>query len=298
MKNDMKKKVSINTVKEVFIMTAATAIIACAVFFFLVPSHAAVSSISGLAIVLCHFIPVNISTMTMILNVALLAVGFIFCGNEFGAKTVYNSIMLPVFIGILERLFPDFTSFTGEAALDVLCYIFVVSIGLSLLFTMNASSGGLDIVAMIMSKYMHMDVGRAVTIAGMIVACSSVFAYDAKTVLLSIIGSYFNGMMVDNFIFNRNLKRRVCIVSPYEKEIRDYVINVINSGASIYEVTGAYHMEKHNEIIVIVDKKEYQMLMSYVEKIDPQAFVTVYQVSAMQYRSKKLPERDFSVNIR
>ena len=274
-------------------MTAATLIIACAVFFFLVPSHAAVSSISGLAIVLCHFFPISISMMTLILNAVLLAVGFLFCGNEFGAKTVYNSIMLPVFLGILEKLFPNFTSFTGDAALDVVGYIFVVSIGLSILFTMNASSGGLDIVAMIMSKYLHMDVGRAVTIAGMIVACSSVFAYDTKTVILSILGSYFNGIMVDNFIFNRNLKRRVCIVSPYEKEIRDYVINEIHSGASIYEVIGAYHMEKHNEIIVIADKKEYQMLMAYVEKIDPQAFVTVYKVSAMQYRSKKLPERKF-----
>lgn len=289
----MKNKMNRNTLKELVLMTAATLIIACAVFFFLVPSHAAVSSISGLAIVLCHFFPISISMMTLILNAVLLAVGFLFCGNEFGAKTVYNSIMLPVFLGILEKLFPNFTSFTGDAALDVVGYIFVVSIGLSILFTMNASSGGLDIVAMIMSKYLHMDVGRAVTIAGMIVACSSVFAYDTKTVILSILGSYFNGIMVDNFIFNRNLKRRVCIVSPYEKEIRDYVINEIHSGASIYEVIGAYHMEKHNEIIVIADKKEYQMLMAYVEKIDPQAFVTVYKVSAMQYRSKKLPERKF-----
>ena len=109
----------------------------------------------------------------MILNVVLLVIGFLTCGKEFGAKTVYTSIMLPLFLGMFELLFPDFTSLTDSQELDVLCYILVVSIGLSILFNRNASSGGLDIVAKIMNKYLHMDLGKAMSLSGMCVALSA-----------------------------------------------------------------------------------------------------------------------------
>ena len=160
-------------IKETGILTAAVAIIAAAVYFFLVPSHASVSSISGLGIVVSNFIPLPLSAITMILNVVLLVIGFLTCGKEFGAKTVYTSIMLPLFLGMFELLFPDFTSLTDSQELDVLCYILVVSIGLSILFNRNASSGGLDIVAKIMNKYLHMDLGKAMSLSGMCVALSA-----------------------------------------------------------------------------------------------------------------------------
>ena len=187
--------------KEMAILTGAVAIIAAAVFFFLIPSHTAVSSISGLAIVLSNFIPLSISAITMILNVGLLIIGFILCGPEFGYKTVYTSIMLPVFMGILEALLPNNQSLTGDQALDVLAYILLVSVGLSILFNRNASSGGLDIVAKIMNKFLHMELGKAMSLAGMCVALSAAFVYDSKTVVLSVIGTYFNGIVVDYFIF-------------------------------------------------------------------------------------------------
>lgn len=129
---------------ETLILTGAVAIIAAAVYFFLVPSHASVSSISGLGIVLSNFVPLPLSVITMILNVVLLIIGFFTCGKEFGMKTVYTSIMLPVFLGIFEKVFPNFTSMTDSQELDVLCYVLVVSIGLSILFNRNASSGGLE----------------------------------------------------------------------------------------------------------------------------------------------------------
>ena len=134
---------------ETLILTGAVAIIAAAVYFFLVPSHASVSSISGLGIVLSNFIPLPLSAITMILNVVLLIIGFITCGKEFGVKTVYTSIILPVFLGIFEKVFPNFTSMTDSQELDVLCYVLVVSIGLSILFNRNASSGGLDIACVL-----------------------------------------------------------------------------------------------------------------------------------------------------
>lgn len=275
-----------NIVKETFVLTIAVGIIAAAVYFFLVPSHTSVSSISGLGIVLTNFIPLPLSAISMILNVVLLIIGFFTCGREFGIKTVYTSIMLPVFLWLFEILLPDYVSITGSQELDVLCYILVVSVGLSILFNRNASSGGLDIVAKIMNKYLHMDLGKAMSLSGMCVALSAALVYDKKTVVLSILGTYFNGMVLDHFIFDHNIKRRVCIITKKEEELRKFIIHDLHSGATIYESIGAYNMQKRNEIITIVDKSEYQKLINYISKEDPLAFVTVYNVSSMRYQPK------------
>ena len=274
-------------IRETVILTAAVAIIAAAVYFFLLPSHASVSSISGLGIVLSNFIPLPLSAITMILNVVLLIIGFFTCGREFGAKTVYTSVMLPLFLGLFEKTFPDIGSLTDSQELDVLCYILVVSIGLSILFNRNASSGGLDIVAKIMNKYLHMDLGRAMSLSGMCVALSAALVYDKKTVVLSILGTYFNGIILDYFIFSHNVKRRVCIITKKEEALRRFIVEDLHSGATIYEAIGAYNMERHNEIITIVDKNEYQKLMNYISREDPLAFITIYNVSDMRYQPKR-----------
>ena len=283
----MKKKINYAEIlKETGILTVAVVIIAAAVYFFLVPSHASVSSISGLGIVLSNFIPLPLSVITMILNVVLLLIGFVTCGKEFGVKTVYTSVMLPVFLGLFEMLFPNFGSMTDSQELDVLCYILVVSVGLSILFNRNASSGGLDIVAKIMNKYLHMELGKAMSLSGMCVALSAALVYDKKTVVLSILGTYFNGIILDHFIFDNNIKRRVCIITKKEEELRQFITRDLHSGATIYEATGAYNFEKHNEIITIVDKSEYQKLMKFINELDPKAFITVYNVSSMKYQPK------------
>lgn len=273
-------------VRELAILTGAVAIIAAAVYFFLVPSHASVSSISGLGIVLANFVPLPLSAITMILNVVLLVIGFLTCGREFGAKTVYTSILLPAFIGLFERLFPNLGSLTDSQELDVLCYILVVSVGLSILFNRNASSGGLDIVAKIMNKYLHMDLGKAMSLSGMCVALSAALVYDKKTVVLSVLGTYFNGLVLDHFIFDNNIKRRVCIITQKEEELRHFILTDLHSGATVYESYGAYNMEKRREIITIVDKGEYQKLMDFMNREDPRAFITVYTVSDMRYQPK------------
>ena len=272
--------------KETGILTVAVAIIAAAVYFFLVPSHASVSSISGLGIVLSNFVPLPLSAITMILNVVLLLIGFVTCGKEFGIKTIYTSIMLPLFLGLFEVLFPKAGSMTDSQELDVLCYILVVSVGLSILFNRNASSGGLDIVAKIMNKYLHIELGRAMSLSGMCVALSAALVYDKKTVVLSVLGTYFNGIILDHFIFDQNRKRRVCIITGKEEELRQFIIQDLHSGATVYEAIGAYNLEKHNEIITIVDKSEYQKLMKFINEIDPKAFITVYNVSSMRYQPK------------
>ena len=287
MNREKKQVVTPDNLKEAAVMTIAVGIIAAAVYFFLIPSQTSISSVSALAIIIAHYVPLHVSTVTMILNVVLLLIGFITCGKEFGAKTVYTSILLPLYLAVFERVFPDFESLTNSTELDVLCYILVVSFGLSILFNMNASSGGLDIVAKIMNKYLHVELGKAMSISGMCVALSSALIYDKKAVVLSVLGTYFNGIVLDHFIFGQNLKRRVCIITKYEEEVRQFILHELHSGATFYEATGAYNMQKHREIITIVDKNEYQKLMNYISREDPHAFITVYTVSDMRYQPKR-----------
>lgn len=285
----MNKKLNYHSIiKETIVLTFAVFIIASAVYLFLVPSQTSISSISGLAIVISHFVPLTLSSITMILNIILLIIGFILCGKEFGIKTFYTSILLPIFIGIYEVVLPNYQSITNSNELDVICYVLVVSIGLAILFNRNASSGGLDIVAKIMNKYLYIDLGRAMFLSGMCVALSSALIYDKKAVVLSILGTYFNGIVLDHFIFGHNLKRRVCIITKKEQELRDFIINTLHSGATIYEAIGAYNLEKRNEIITIVDNSEYQKLMNYINHNDPEAFVTIYTVSDMRYKPKTI----------
>ena len=269
-------------------ITAGTIICAAAVYFFLLPSHVTVGSISGLALIISNFVPLPISAITMILNVGLLVVGFLLIGPDFGAKTVYTSILVPATLWVLERLFPNNQSIMGDAFLDMFCFLFIVSIGQAMLFMKNASSGGLDVVAKLLNKFFRMELGKAVSVAGMCVAAGSVLVYDAKTVMLSILGTYLNGIVLDHFIFGLDQKRRVCIMSNKLDELRDFIINELHSGATIYESIGAYDNAPRREIIVIVNKAEYSRLMAYLEKTDPKAFITVYAVSAVSYQPKPL----------
>ena len=275
------------TVEEFAIITVGTIIVAIAVFFFMLPSHVSVGSGAALAMVLSNFIPLSVSTITLIMNVGLLIIGFLLIGPEFGAKTVYCSILMPLVMGVFEKIFPNLQSITQDPLLDVICYILVVGIGLAILFSRNASSGGLDIVAKIMNKYLKMDLGQAMSTSGIIVALSSALCYDSKTVVLSLLGTYFGGMVVDHFIFGINIKRRVCVISNDLEPIVDFVLHELHSGATLNEIIGAYDRTPRMEMVTIVDKNEYKQLMDYVRKIDPKAFVTVYSVSDMRYQPKK-----------
>ena len=279
--------INMRTVKEFFIITVGTLIVSTAVFFFMLPSHVSVGSGTALAMVISNFIPLPVSVITLILNVGLLILGFLLIGPEFGAKTIYCSILMPVFLGIYELIFPNQTSITEDPFLDVLCYIFVVGVGLAILFRRNASSGGLDIVAKLMNKFLRMELGKAMSLSGMLVALSSALVYDKKTVVISVLGTYLGGLVVDHFIFGMDLKRRVCIISPKLDQIVDFILHDLHRGATLNNIIGAYDRSPKQEVITIVDKQEYKALMDYVKKVDPKAFITVYSVSEISYQPKK-----------
>ena len=269
------------------VISFGTLIVAVAVYFFMMPSHVTVGSAAALAMFISNFIPLDVSVITMAMNVFLLIIGFLLIGPEFGAKTVYCAILMPAYLWIFERLLPDFQSITQDPVLDVVCYILVVGIGLAILFSRNASSGGLDIVAKLMNKYLRMELGQAMSLSGMLVALSSALCYDKKIVVISVLGTYFGGLVVDHFIFGLNIKRRVCILSPKLDEIVEFILHDLHSGASLNDLIGAYDKTVKREIITIVDKNEYRRLMDFVRKTDPKAFVTVYSVNEVNYQPKK-----------
>lgn len=273
---------------DFIVITFATIITACAIFFFLVPSHVSIGSISGLAIVLSNFIPLSVSALTMIMNILLLLFGFFTIGKEFGVKTVYTSLMIPAIMAVLEIIFPNNVSLTGDQVIDTIGYCVLVNIGVSMLFNRNASSGGIDIIAKFLNKYLHMNFGQAVGLAGMAVALSSAFVYDKKTVVLSVLGTYFCGLVLDHFIFGSNIKKRVCILSKKQDEVLEFILHELHSGATKYHAYGAYSDDMHIEINTIVDKNEYLKLMNFLNKVDPDAFVTVYTVNEMMYKPKNI----------
>ena len=193
---------------------------------------------------------------------------------------------MPLIVGVFEWMFPNFESITQDPLLDVVCYILIVSVGLSILFHYNASSGGIDTVAMILHKFLKIEPGKDMSFSGMAVALSSALCYDTKTVVLSVLGTYFGGMVLDHFIFGLNIKRRVCIISEKQQEVLDYILHTLHSGATLYEAQGAYTDQKYTEVLAIVDKNEYRQLMNFIAKTDPAAFVTVYNVNEVVYRPK------------
>lgn len=274
--------------KEYSIITFGAVLAAAAIYFFMLPLNIAIGSGSALAMVLSYYIPLPISVISLIFNVIMLILGFLLVGREFGAKTVYASIIMPVSLGVFEQLFPNFKSLTDDLMLDTLCYILVVGIAMAILFSHNASSGGIDIVAKIMSKYLKMGLGNAVSISGIAIALTSALVpnAEAKTVVVSVLGTYFSGVIVDKFIFGLNVKRRVCIISRRLDEIVDFVLHQLHSGATLYESIGAYDNVTRREAVVIVDKNEYRLLMDYVRRVDPKAFVTVIEVNELRYQKK------------
>ena len=194
---------------------------------------------------------------------------------------------MPLSLGVFEIFFPNFQSLTEDPLIDMICYLLVVGIAMAILFSNNASSGGLDIVAKIMNKYLRMELGTAISVSGLAVALTTIFAYDTKTVVLSLLGTYLSGIVVDRFIFGLNIKRRVCILSQdHMQEIVDYILHELHSGASLYDVIGAYDNITRREILTIVDNNEYRKLMEFVKKTDPKAFVTVYSVNELRYQPK------------
>ena len=272
----MEKKIML---KEYFKITLFQGICAAALYFFMFPGGVVMGSVSGLCMVLANFIPLPISVMTLIINVLLLFLGIFVVGKEFGFKTIYTTCILSGYLYIIERCFPNFVSLTGDQIIDTICSVLILSLGQALLFHVNASSGGMDILAKIANKLWHVEIGTSIAVMGMAIVLFSAYVYDAKSVILGLLGTYANGIVVDYFISGFVRKKRVCILSEEREKIRNFIINDIKRGVTMYEAKGGYGGESKIELVTILNKNEYGKLMSFIQETDVTAFVTVSTVS-------------------
>ena len=277
-----------NAIKEFVRITFASILLASGVYFFMLPSNIAIGSVSALAMVLSNFIPLSTSVLNLILNVGLLLFGFLLIDAEFGIKSVYTTIIIPIILGVYEIIFPNFKSLTNDPIIDAVCAVFIIGISTAMLFTYNASSGGLDIIAKAINKYFHFDLGFSCSVIGIVVALCSAFCYDAKTVIIGVVSTYVYGKLIDHFVFGINIKRRVCILLDKSDEITQFILNDLKSGATLYKAVGAYTNKEKTEITTLVDKNEYRKLMDFIRKVDPKAFVSAYAINEVRYIPKNI----------
>ena len=277
--------------KELLIMTVGMFIAAASVYYFLVPSKIVVGSISGLSIVISALfenagIAVKVSTVVLVINAILLVLAYFLIGKEFGLKTCYTALILGPMMDIWEKicpytklLAPGETSVMGDLWFDLLCFVLILSMSQAIMFRINASTGGLDILAKIINKYLHFDIGLSVTIAGVVICCTAFFVNPFRLVIIGLIGTWINGLIVDYFMASLSRRKRVCIISDDHEVLRDYIVNKIVRGCSLYEVTGGYKGDKRTEIQALLTKDEFADLMTFIRDNKIQAFITAGNVS-------------------
>lgn len=273
------------------IITLAMMIAAAAVYYFLVPSKLVVGSISGLSIVISGVfenlgIPVKVSTVILVINAFLLLLAWLLIGKEFGLKTAYAALVLAPLMDLwaiicpYEKLMGDgATSVMGDIWFDLLCFVLILSASQAILFRINASTGGLDILAKIVNKYLHFDIGMSVTIAGIVICCTAFLINPFRLVIIGIIGTWLNGLIVDHFMSSLNRRKRVCIISEDYEKIRKYIIEDIYRGCSLYEVTGGFSGKKSMEIQSLLTQDEFADLMAFIRHNEIKAFITAGNVS-------------------
>ena len=291
--------------KELFIMTGGMVIAAAAVYYFLMPSNLIIGSITGLSMVLSGVLtaagmPVKVSVMVTIINAILLIMAWLLIGQEFGAKTVYTALILGPLIEFWEKVLPvdrimeaGQTSVMGDPWFDLLCFVLVLSISQTILFHINASTGGLDILAKIVNKYLHFDIGTSVTVAGAVICCTAFAINPFRMVVIGLIGTWINGLALDYFTAGLNRRKRVCIISSQHERIRKYIIEELQRGCSLYNVTGGYNGHQNIEIQALLTQDEFANLMDYLHKNDIHGFITAGNVSEIygdwnQKKKKKI----------
>lgn len=278
-------------VTEWFIMTFGMLIAAIAVHCFLIPSHLIIGSISGLSIVIFRMTGIPVSILTFIINGILLVLAYILIGKEFGLKTVYTALILSPWLYLLEQVIPINESIMGDPWFDLLCFVVILSASQAILFKINASTGGLDILAKIVNKYLHVDIGTSVTVSGAAICCTGFFVNDLRLVIIGLIGTWINGIVLNQFTAGLNSKKKVCIISNDYKIIQEYIIHELERGVTLYEVTGGYTNEKSVELVSLLNKDEFAKVMEFINKQKIHTFITAGNVDEVyglwSHRQKK-----------
>ncbi len=266
-------------IKDLPILTVGMFIGAVAVHFFLIPSKLIIGSITGLSIVINLLTSIPLSVLIFIINAFLLILSYFLIGKEFGIKTIYSALILSPMLAILEKLCPIKRSLMQDQWLDLLCFVLLLSFSQTILFRRNASTGGLDIIAKIVNKYFHVDLGVSVSIAGAIICFTAIFVYDIRTVIIGLIGTYLNGLILEHFMIGFYSRKRVCVISKDYQLIRKFIIEDMQRGATLYPIKGGFGSEDNFEIQSLMTRNEFSYLMEFIKKEQIDAFITAGTVS-------------------
>lgn len=287
-------KMSKTGIIDFILITIGTIICGVATYFFMVPSNLAIASVSGVAILIGKFVPLSKAMLILILNLVLLVISWFFVGREFTIKSIYPSVGLPVVMMILGHFTPNYHGVMNDQFLDMICYLFLCDLGIALMVVRNASSGGLDVLYKMANKYLNIDFGVATSVIGLFISAPAIFIYNPKTGVLSILGTYVTGIIIDHYVFGMTTKLKVCILSKKNDEICEYIIDELHSGVTRYEASGGFTGDKFDEINVIVNRNEYSKLMKHLREVDPDAFATVTNIHDVMYRPKRIAKEHTS----
>lgn len=265
---------------EFFFLNAGTLLVSVGVYFFKMPNNFSTGGVTGIAIVISKFVPwASTGTLVFIFNMVLLAVGFLVLSRKFGLSTVYSSTLMSVVIWVLERVYPMEKPFTNEPLLELIFAVGLPALGSAILFNVGASTGGTDIIAMVLRKFTSIDIGRALLMADFLVAFSACFVFGIPTGLFSILGLLMKSMLVDTVIEGINQCKYMHIVCSDPDPICDFIANRLHRGATILEATGAYTHQHKYVILTVMSRGQAVYLRRYVRSIEPHAFIMTTSTS-------------------
>lgn len=267
-------------VKEYLLLTLSTALLSVGVYFFKFPNHFTTGGVSGISILLGEVLTfATPATMNMIINYALLLVGLIVLGKGFTLRTVYCSVLYALIIWVLEKVYPMSKPFTDQPLLELFFAILLPAIGSAIMFNMDASSGGTDVVAMIVKKYTSMNIGTALMVSDAVIALCSMFVFGIKTCLFSVLGLMMKAFLIDSVIESINLCKFFTIVTTKPHEVCEYIIKTMNHSATVVDGEGAYTGQARKLVLVACRRTEAVLLRRAVRAMDEHAFMFISNTS-------------------
>lgn len=262
--------------KELPLLTLGTALVALGVYFFKFPNNFSTGGVTGMAILLSALFPqVSSSVFASVLNVVFLILGFVVLNKGFGARTVYCSLLFSALLSGLEWLCPMSAPLTDQPLLELLFAVILPALGSGILFNMQGSTGGTDILAMILKKYTSLDIGRALLYVDVIIAGSTLFLINIQTGLFSLLGLLLKSVLVDTVIESMNRKKSVILVTTKPEEVSRFITHNLHRSATIWEGKGAYTHETKWIVMSALSRSQAVILRRWLKEIDPQAFVLI-----------------------
>ncbi len=272
--NAVKKNAVINVVKEYIILAFASFLMGFGIYFFRFPNNFSFGGVAGIAVLLANVIPISASNISLVLNIALLIVGVIVLGKSFGLKSGFSTVILSFSVSFLEIIYPMDAPLTDEPLLECCFAVILAGVSSAIIFNLDASSGGTDIIAMIIKKYTSFNVGSALMIADFFVAAFA-FSFGIKTGLLSLLGWFTKGLIIDSVIESFNKCKVFTIICKDPENITNFITQELNRSATIEEAVGAYTHDKRFVITSIVNRSQAVKLRNYTRQHAPESFISI-----------------------